>query len=108
MTSSKTFKHPLVLACLIPSALLVGFCFLCVAVRLFFDLSFYQVHGPAMAPNLVQGDRVLVRGGLEEINRGEIIVFSHPQNNYDYVMRVIALPGETIRADERAFGNSLA
>jgi len=70
----------------------------------------FSVPSTAMAPTLQAGDRVLVvKSSLltGPVERGEIIVFRHPETiscpagssgAEDLVKRVIGLPGETIRS----------
>lgn len=60
-----------------------------------------EVSGASMSPNLETGDRLLVEKVtkyFEPFERGDIVVLHPPENDYiDYVKRVIALPGETIK-----------
>lgn len=63
-----------------------------------------KVDGPSMQPNLQNNERVFC-WKLDKIKRGSVIVFDaygvDPQatNKIDYVKRVIALPGDTVRSN---------
>jgi signal peptidase I len=60
----------------------------------------FQVVGNAMAPTISDGDKIFVSKEIGEIKRGDIVAFYHPENPaYTLIMRVIALPDETIRID---------
>ncbi len=57
------------------------------------------VSGPSMLPNFHDGERLIVNKFIyyiKEPSRGEVIVFHAPEEK-DYIKRVIALPGDTIR-----------
>ena len=60
-----------------------------------------EVSGASMSPNLETGDKLLVEKVtkyFEPYNRGDIVVLHPPENDYiDYVKRVIAVPGDTIK-----------
>ncbi|WP_010269634.1 signal peptidase I [Paenibacillus senegalensis] len=62
----------------------------------------FIVDGPSMQPNFHSGERLIVNKILytfREPQRGEVIVFHAPQGR-DYIKRVIALPGETIKIQD--------
>lgn len=69
-----------------------------------FLLQPHQVRGASMEPNLSDGqyiltDKISYRFG--EPRRGDIVIFKAPADEtYDYIKRVIALPGETISIKE--------
>lgn len=57
------------------------------------------VSGPSMLPNFENGERLIVNKFIyyfKEPERGEVIVFHAPEAK-DYIKRVIALPGDTIK-----------
>lgn len=59
----------------------------------------FRIPSSSMEPVLLVGDRIWARR-TPEVNRGDLIVFHPPQDPVaDYIKRVIALPGETIRMD---------
>lgn len=63
-----------------------------------------RVDGPSMQPNLQNNERVFC-WKLDKIKRGSVIVFDangvDPQatSKIDYVKRVIALPGDTVKSE---------
>jgi signal peptidase I len=64
------------------------------------NLKPFRVVGNAMAPTIINGDCLLVSRGIGQIERGDIVIFSHfDQPTLDRLMRVIALPNDTIRID---------
>ncbi|MFD0867532.1 signal peptidase I [Chlamydia abortus] len=61
----------------------------------------FIVEGPSMQPNFETGERLIVNKIIYSIRkpqRGEVIVFHAPQGR-DYIKRVIALPGETVKIE---------
>ncbi len=67
-------------------------------VRTFIIHPFYIPTG-SMEPTLLPRDRVLVNKFIyrfREPQRGDIVVFLPPNDNRDYIKRIIGLPGETI------------
>ena len=73
-----------------------------VAYALLFHLS--VVRGSSMTPGIRDGDRILVDhlsyllGGVE---RGDVVVLRCPvDTELDYIKRVIALPGDTVRIED--------
>lgn len=68
----------------------------------------FIVDGPSMEPNFYTRERLIVNKIIYDIrkpNRGEVIVF-HAPDGRDYIKRVIALPGETVKVDgDKVFVN---
>lgn len=61
----------------------------------------FVVEGPSMQPNFYTGERLIVNKLIYDFRkprRGEVIVF-HATPDKDYIKRVIALPGETVRVE---------
>lgn len=60
----------------------------------------HQVKGNSMLPSFENGEYLLtnkINYRINEPKRGEVIVFKAPRDeNYDYIKRIIALPGETV------------
>lgn len=60
----------------------------------------FQVNGQSMYPNFHDGEYVLtnlISLRLKPLQRGEVIVFKAPPNNEkDFIKRVIGLPGDTV------------
>ena len=64
----------------------------------------HQVRGSSMAPNFFDSDYLLtdkISYRLNTPKRGDVIIFKAPKNEeYDYIKRVVGLPGETISINE--------
>lgn len=61
------------------------------------SLSPVRVQGTAMLPNFKDGDRVLIDKNVEQLNRGEVVIFFYPKDtSKQYIKRIIGLPGEKI------------
>lgn len=60
----------------------------------------HQVRGASMEPNFYDQEYILTEKVSYRFNppqRGDVIVFKYPQNpDFDYIKRIIALPGEEI------------
>lgn len=60
----------------------------------------FIVDGESMEPNFLNGERIIVNKVLydfREPKRGEVIVFHVPDEQRDFIKRVIALPGDTVK-----------
>ncbi|MCM0582440.1 signal peptidase I [Weissella diestrammenae] len=94
----KAFKE--VMSWIIPIVLGLIIAF---AIREFW-FTIVRVDGTSMEPNLVNNERVLVLR-TDKVHRGSVVVFdakgSDPEvtESKDYVKRVIALPGDTVSAN---------
>ncbi|TNJ64268.1 signal peptidase I [Paenibacillus hemerocallicola] len=78
-------------------ALLIAFV-LAFLIR-YFLFGSYIVDGPSMKPNFHTGERLIVNKILYDIRtpkRGEVVVF-HATQDKDFIKRVVALPGETVK-----------
>lgn len=67
-----------------------------------FLFSPFIVEGPSMEPNFYTGERLIVNKILydfREPERGEVVVFHVPEQGRDFIKRVIAVSGDTIRVD---------
>lgn len=70
-----------------------------------FVLTSSQILSPSMVPTLNTGDRIIslkFSYWFGEPKRGDIIVFEAPpegDEGYDYIKRIIALPGETVEIE---------
>ena len=73
-------------------------------VRTFVVQGFWIPSG-SMEPNLHVGDRLLAYKlfyGLDKVDRGDVIVFRYPLDpKKDYIKRVIGLPGDTVRKENK-------
>lgn len=79
------------------TTLLLSFLF----ARFALNLKPFRVLGNAMSPTISHHDLVFTNRDVYPIQRGDIIIFHHPHKPaYSYIMRVIALPSETISIDE--------
>ena len=80
----------------------VGLVLACVATLIFtnYILTTVTVSGQAMMPTFRDGERVLIWKVVEEINRGDIVVFWYPDDpSKSYIKRVIGLPGEEVMVE---------
>jgi signal peptidase I len=62
----------------------------------------FIVDGPSMQPNFHTGERVIVNEVLYDIRtpqRGEVIVFHVPSEGRDFIKRVIAVAGDTVKVE---------
>lgn len=64
----------------------------------------HQVRGSSMYPSFEDGEYLLtdkISYRLEKPKRGDVIVFKAPKNEeYDYIKRIIGLPGETVKVED--------
>ncbi len=69
-----------------------------------FLLQPHQVRGASMEPNLSNGQYILtdkISYRFSDPKRGDIIVFKAPvDQNFDYIKRIVALPGESIKIED--------
>jgi signal peptidase I len=80
----------------------VGLVLACVSTLIFtnYIMATVRVQGQAMMPALRDGERVLIWKVVEEINRGDIVVFWYPDDpSKSYIKRVIGLPGEEVMVE---------
>ena len=59
----------------------------------------FRIEGQSMEPNLHDGEYVLIDKIsylLHAPERGDVVVFVPPNNERDYIKRVIGLPGDTV------------
>jgi len=59
----------------------------------------YRIDGSSMNPTLFNGEYLIISNfayKLDEPQRGDIIVFHHPQSELNLIKRVIGLPGDTV------------
>jgi len=63
----------------------------------------HQVRGSSMYPNFQDGEYILtdkISYRLKEPQRGDVIIFRAPRNQeYDYIKRIIGLPGDTVKIE---------
>lgn len=64
----------------------------------------HQVRGASMAPNFHNGEYILtdkITYKFRKPERGDVIIFRAPKNQeLDYIKRIIALPGETVKVEK--------
>lgn len=64
---------------------------------LFFQyFKFFQVIGNSMSPALKDGEIYILQKGASDLERQDIIAFYSPEDDLNYVKRIVGLPGETI------------
>lgn len=62
----------------------------------------FIVQGPSMEPNFVSNQKLIVNEILYDIRkpeRGEVIVFHVPEEGRDFIKRVIAVAGDTVKVE---------
>jgi signal peptidase I len=64
----------------------------------------FRVDDHSMEPGLLPGDTILCRKVKGSVDRGTMVVFTHPKSALTLVKRVVGLPGETVTID---FGDVL-
>jgi signal peptidase I len=61
------------------------------------SLQLLRVQGKDMEPTLHEGDQILVTKRIEQLRRGDIVIFRYPGNpSKSFTKRVVGLPGELI------------
>lgn len=72
-----------------------------------FLLQPHQVRGQSMTPNFEDGEFILtdkITYRFRGPERGDVVVFRAPQDpNYDFIKRVVGLPGERLKISEGHF-----
>ena len=59
----------------------------------------YRIDGSSMNPTLFDGEYLIINNVsyyLDEPQRGEIIVFKHPNNDLNLIKRIIGVPGDHV------------
>ncbi len=59
----------------------------------------YRIDGNSMNPTLLNGEYLIISNfayQLDDPERGDIIVFRHPNSELNLIKRVIGLPGDTV------------
>lgn len=76
-----------------------------VVIYLFF-MQPHEVKGDSMLPNFHNGEYILtdkISYRFRKPQRGDVVIFKSPENpDIDYIKRVIALPGESVRVQDGA------
>ena len=72
----------------------------------------FRIEGQSMEPNLHDGEYVLIDKisyHLHSPERGDVVVFVPPNNERDFIKRVIGIPGDTVEVrDGRVWVNGKA
>ncbi len=72
-----------------------------------FVMSPQEINGASMEPNFFNGEYILTNKviyKLRDPKRGEIVIFKSPKNKeIDYIKRIIAEPGDTVKLLNSAF-----
>jgi signal peptidase I len=67
----------------------------------FRSLHLLRVQGKDMEPTLYEGDRILVTKRIEQLRRGDIVIFRYPGDpSKSFIKRVVGLSGELIEIRE--------
>jgi signal peptidase I len=59
----------------------------------------YRIDGSSMNPTLYDGEYLIINNVsyyLDEPQRGEIIVFKHPNNDLNLIKRIVGVPGDHV------------
>lgn len=78
-----------------------------VALSRAFYIDFFSVPQNGMYPAIPQDSRIFVNkrayNTVADVRRGDVVVFGHIENgqHYNYIWRVVALPGERVQAQDR-------
>lgn len=76
-------------------ALLAAFAVLCV---LRFFVGAFWIPSGSMKPTLLVGDYILVPfTDAADLQRGDVVVFRHTTKHFDFIKRLIGLPGDTVQ-----------
>ncbi len=71
----------------------------------------YKIDGSSMNPTLYDGQYLIINNVsylIDEPQRGDVIVFKHPQNDLNLIKRVIGLPGDHVEIhDQVVFVNDI-
>ncbi|THF81285.1 signal peptidase I [Cohnella fermenti] len=73
-----------------------------VVILRWFIIQPFVVDGESMEPNFQNRERIIVNMLLYDIRqpkRGEVIVFKVPEENRNFIKRVIAVPGDTVKVE---------
>ncbi|MEL7154723.1 MAG: signal peptidase I [Pseudomonadota bacterium] len=70
-----------------------------VAVVKAFGGGYYSIPSGSMRPTLEPGDAILAlkHDPFETLRRGSIYVFKHPRQEFEYIARAMALPGDSVQ-----------
>ena len=85
---------------------IVGICVIIIVALAFVpatlrSLQLLRVQGKDMEPTLHEGDRILVTKRIEQLRRGDIVIFQYPADpSKSFIKRVVGLPGELIEISE--------
>ncbi|HVF31378.1 MAG TPA: signal peptidase I [Pyrinomonadaceae bacterium] len=61
------------------------------------NLSPVRLEGDSMQPTLNDGDRCLISKNVNDLKRGDIVIFRYPQDqSRKYIQRIIGMPGEEV------------
>ncbi len=64
----------------------------------------YRIDGSSMNPTLYDGQYLIINNVsymLDTPQRGDVIVFRHPQNDLNLIKRVVGLPGDDVEIRDR-------
>ncbi len=80
----------------------VGLALMCVAllVATVYFVGPIKVEGQGMAPTFQHGERVVVWKVVDEIKRGDVVIFWFPDDpSKSYIKRVIGMPGDEVMVE---------
>jgi signal peptidase I len=79
---------------------LVALYFLLPVLFVIFVAQPLRVEGAAMSPTLNNGDKIFVSKRVDQLQRGDIVVFYYPKDTTkSFIKRIVGLPGERVDVD---------
>ena len=62
----------------------------------------YEMNGNSMIPSFAEGDQLVINESFYQENdpqRGDVVLFQHPNNDLELIKRIVGLPNDVIKVD---------